>query len=191
MNGKVLLISQAEYARRRGVAKSAVAKAVSEGRISLVNGKVDPAVADIQWEQNTRARADSKRAGAAKADGAGVGQAQTEKAAVAPESPPQAPGYTDYRTIREKAEAEMAERNNRKAAGLLVERAQVQRGVFDSFRAMRDEIMSVGQRAAPKCIGLADAREIEHKITDELRKALENFELKIRRLLPPAEDAQA
>ena len=40
MNGRVELITQAEYARRRGVAKSAVAKAVAEGRITLINGKV-------------------------------------------------------------------------------------------------------------------------------------------------------
>ncbi|WP_289241706.1 hypothetical protein [Delftia sp.] len=53
------LVTQAEYARRRGVAKSAVAKAVKEQRIALIDGKIDPAVADIQWQQNTRARADS------------------------------------------------------------------------------------------------------------------------------------
>lgn len=57
----VELITQAEYARRRGVAKSAVAKAVAERRITLIEGRIDPSVADIQWERNTRARADSGR----------------------------------------------------------------------------------------------------------------------------------
>ena len=37
MNGRVELITQAEYARRRGVAKSAVAKAVAEKRITLID----------------------------------------------------------------------------------------------------------------------------------------------------------
>jgi hypothetical protein len=62
----VELITQAEYARRRGVAKSAVAKAVAERRITLIEGRIDPSVADIQWERNTRARADSGRASSAR-----------------------------------------------------------------------------------------------------------------------------
>lgn len=57
------LITQAEYARRRGVAKSAVAKAVSEKRITLIDGKIDPEFADFQWARNTRARADSGQPG--------------------------------------------------------------------------------------------------------------------------------
>lgn len=187
MNTRVALITQSEYARRRGVAKSAVAKAVSEGRISLVNGKIDPAVADIQWEQNTRARADSKRSSAGNADGAGVGKAQADIAPPAADPASAQPSYTDYRTIREKAEAEMAQRNNLKAAGLLVERVQVERGVFDTVRTLRDVVMTVGQRVAPKCIGMTDPREIEHAITDELRKALEGFEARLIAKLPQKE----
>ena len=189
MNGRVTLISQSEYARRRGVAKSAVAKAVAEGRITLINGKVDQAVADIQWEQNTRARADSKRAGASSGVGAGEGMSAAQNPVSAPDSAPSAPGYTDYRTIREKADAEMAQRANLKDAGLLVERVRTERGVFDVVRAFRDAVMAIGQRAAPKCIGLADARDVEHVITDETRKALEGFEARLLALLPPKETA--
>lgn len=104
-----------------------------------------------------------------------------------PESGPAAPGYADYRAIREKAEAEMAQRANAKDAGLLVERARVERGMYDVMRAFRDAVMVVGQRSAPRCIGLADARDIEHVITDETRKALEGFEARLAALLPPKE----
>lgn len=187
MNGRVNLISQSEYARRRGVAKSAVAKAVAEKRITLINGKVDPAVADIQWAQNTRARADSGRTqGLLGVDGG----AATPAAADAPgaaDSGSAAPGYADYRAIREKADAEMAQRANMKDAGLLVERSSVERGAFDVVRAFRDAVMAIGQRAAPRCIGLADARDIEHAITEETRKALEGFEARLQALLPPKE----
>ena len=191
MNGRVELITQAEYARRRGVAKSAVAKAVKEGRIVLINGMVDPAVADIQWSQNTRARADSGRAVAQSAPDAGLPLGDSEKPASGPDSAPGAPssqGYADYRAIRERAEAEMAQRANLKDAGLLVERDLVQRATFDVVRAFRDAVMVIGQRAAPRCIGLADSRDIEHVITEETRKALEGFESRMAALLPQKEN---
>ena len=101
MNGRVELITQAEYARRRGVAKSAVAKAVAEGRITLINGKVDPAVADIQWAQNTRTRADSGRATTTNASEARLPLADAADAPSAPDSTPPASGYADYRAMRE------------------------------------------------------------------------------------------
>ena len=84
-------------------------------------------------------------------------------------------------------DAEMAVRANLKDAGLLVERAHVQRGTFDVVRAFRDSVMVIGQRAAPRCIGLADSREIEHVIVEETRKALEGFEARMAALLPPKE----
>ena len=43
-----------EYARRRGVAVSAVSKAVKSKRIALVRGKIDPVKADKQWGANTQ-----------------------------------------------------------------------------------------------------------------------------------------
>ena len=42
---------------------------------------------------------------------------------------------------------------------------------------------------ATSCSGLADARDIEHAITDETRKALEGFEARLAALLPPKETA--
>lgn len=54
------LITQAEYARRRGVSREAVRKALATARVTGVpaNGKVmiDSAAADIEWARNTDAR---------------------------------------------------------------------------------------------------------------------------------------
>ena len=188
----VQLMSKAAYARHRGCDEKAVRKAIAEGRISLIDGKIDPEVADIQWAKNTRARADSKRTGGGAAIDAGSPLLDAETPASGPDAAPGAPaspGYADYRAMREKADAEMAVRANLKDAGLLVERAHVQRGTFDVVRAFRDSVMVIGQRAAPRCIGLADSREIEHVIVDETRKALEGFEARMAALLPPKEGA--
>ena len=93
------LITQAEYARRRGVAKSAVAKAVKEGRIALIDGKIHAALADLQWAQNTRARADSGRAGALLPIEQGAGEGDARNAPQASESPQPAAG-DDYQALR-------------------------------------------------------------------------------------------
>lgn len=186
----VQLLSKAAYARHRGCDEKAVRKAVAEGRISLIDGKIDPDVADIQWAKNTRARADSKRNAATSAADATSPLLDGESglsASDTPPAPPSTPGYADYRAMREKADYERAERENRREAGLLVERAKVERGTFDVVRGFRDAVMVVGQRAAPRCIGLADSRDIEHLITEELRKALEGFEARLAALLPKKE----
>jgi len=186
----VQLMTKAAYARHRGCDEKAVRKAIAEKRISTIDGKIDPEVADIQWAKNTRARADSKRTEGGAVTDAGSPLLDGEGAASGPDSAPSAPsptGYADYRAMREKADAEMAVRANLKDAGLLVERSSVERGIFDAVRAFRDSVMVIGQRAAPRCIGLADSREIEHVITDETRKALEGFEARMSALLPKKE----
>ena len=47
------LISQREYARRRGISNVAVHRAVASGRISTVDGRIDPVQADREWRENT------------------------------------------------------------------------------------------------------------------------------------------
>lgn len=183
MNGRIELITQAEYARRRGVVKSAVTKAVTEGRITLINGKVDQAVADIQWAQNTRARADSGRAMAQTGTNQGQATLVDENAPEGRDMPPAAADGDDYQSLRvrrERAAVESAERENAKEAGRLVEREPVERATFDAFRALRDAVMNIPPRAAAKVVGMADVRDIERVFTEELRAA---FEVAQERLL--------
>lgn len=176
MGTKAELITQAEYARRRKVTRAAVAQAVKNGRITVFDGGLlDPVVADVQWSKNTRARVDGGRAAA----GVDLDPNTAPEASGGPDADPAPRGYVDYRAMREKAEAEMAQRANLKDAGVLVEVEAVKRGVFDVVRAARDTLMSVGQRAAPRCIGLADSRAIEHVVTEETRRALEEFEARL------------
>lgn len=190
----VQLLTVSAYARHRGCDEKAVRKAISENRITAIpdadgRRRIDPAVADIQWAQNTRARADSGRAVAASAVGQGGSGATSHEAPTAPESGATAdqPSYSDYRARTEKATAERAERENMREAGRLVENDRVKRGIYDSFRALRDAAMAVGQRAAPRCVGMGDARDIEHVISDELRKAFEGWEQRMLDMLPKEE----
>ncbi|CAN5650556.1 hypothetical protein BH10PSE18_BH10PSE18_15130 [soil metagenome] len=194
MNGRTVLITQAEYARRRGVAKSAVAKAVSEGRISLIDGKVNEQVANIQWEQNTRARGDSQRGNASPVAGDGQPAPSGLAGATAPSAPPaeppaKEPGYNELRTRREMAAVEREERENAKEAGRLVDRDTVERAVFDGFRQLRDAVMNSAQRISPKVIGINDARDVEQIVAGELRKAFQGWETQMLERLPKKEPA--
>jgi hypothetical protein len=158
------LITQAEYARRRGVAKSAVAKAVKEGRITLFDGMIDPEIADIQWARNTRARADS-----------------TKAPKVGNDTPPEAPAqgtdtdYTRHRTRREAAEASRSELELAKAAGELMDRKRGVQAAFTAFRALRDSGMLVGRKVSTRLVPLTEPREIQLVIDAALREVFTVF----------------
>ena len=140
----VELITAAEYARRRGVSRAAVTIAVKAGRIVLIDGKIDPAVADIQWERNTR-----------KAVGRG-GQAATtvhtpavnDDPALGTDAPPSAGAY-DYdaaRAKREHHESMLAEMRERERQQQLVEVARVKLAVADIVRVIADGLERVPDR---------------------------------------------
>ena len=59
------LVSIRQYAVSRGVSHTAVNKAVRRGKISLVNGQIDPEAADAAWKRNKDSRQPSKLAAAA------------------------------------------------------------------------------------------------------------------------------
>ena len=194
----VQLINVSAYARHRGCDEKAVRKAIEERRITPIPGKngrnmIDPVVADIQWAQNTRARADSSRATAIHAPALGLGSLAPSESLPATDtaaSPAQDSGYSHYRSLESKEDWEKKRRENMVAVGKLVDRDLVERAVFDAFRSLRDAALAVSQRAAPRCIGLADARDIEHVIADELRKAFEGWEEAMQGRLPARETLQ-
>jgi hypothetical protein len=196
---KVQLMGLREYARHRGCAVSAVAKAISEERISVIlddKGRkcIDPDVADIQWAKNTRARADSTRPAASSAAGEG------DDGGAGPDTPPAAENaadaatkttYTDYRAQTELETLRQKRRENMAAEGKLADVVQLRRAVFDAFRLLRDRAMAVSQRAAPRCIGMSDSRDIERVIDEEQRRAFADWEEQMHQKLPqPQEEPQ-
>lgn len=146
---KVKLMTQAEYAAHRGCSAVAVHKAVKAGRISLIGDKIDPAVADIQWAANTRAR--QRNVGTAPQSAPDlVGQAESAPPPADDRPPAQPPaasptadtGYNAARARREIAEAEQAEIDLKKAKGELVAWEDVARGGFEVGRDVRDTMES-------------------------------------------------
>lgn len=136
----VELVTQAEYARRRRVSREAVRKAVAEGRVSLIDGRIDPIVADVQWSTNTRARAD---AGKATTD---TGKVVAGAAAGKQQKGEEGEGYWGARSRREEAEASLAELELAAKAGSLIDRAGVEMAMETAFRLVRDAIMATPDR---------------------------------------------
>ena len=152
------------YAERRGCDVSAVSRQVAKGRISLIEGKIDPEVADIQWERTTRPRADASK------------QKPDKETTAPPADDPAAPeGYWESRSRREKAEADTSEIELAKLIGTLIERTGVEMAIDTAFRQTRDAIMAVPDK-------LPITTEARLMFRDALRDALADSQ----KMLPAA-----
>jgi hypothetical protein len=163
----VELITQAEYARRRQVDPTTVRDAIKAGRISLIDGKIDPAVADVQWERNTRARVKSTPP-----------NASPTQAADRAGAPLPAGGESDYwvsRASRERAEAAIAEMKLAEMQGHLVRATDVTREVGQQAAALREALMQIDARLAPLVAIELDVSRCQALIREELRGVLERL----------------
>ena len=191
---KVKLITQADYAKLRGCSAVAVHKAVKAGRITLIDGLIDPDVANIQWEKNSRARVNAKTASATAAQGqpANVPEPDSQEPstrldgdedlfAASPSTdaaPPAAPAagdstYATWRSRREAADAELAELNLAKERRELISVAAVEGVWASALAAMREHLLQVRARLAPMLAAESDVFKVEQLLETEHRQALQ------------------
>jgi phage terminase Nu1 subunit (DNA packaging protein) len=175
------LVSPAEYARRRGVSRAAVSQAIKQGRISLLDGKIDPAVADIQWERNTR-RAVGRGGHAAtdqlaQRDGAAhSADAAPDRAAHSPSTPPKpAHDYESARAKREYHEAQLSELKALERLGQLVEAARVKLAMADIARVMLDGLERIPDRVSVQIHAGMTQAEIHAQLERELATVREDI----------------
>lgn len=161
-DGRVLM-TKSEYARHRGITPSAVTRAIAEGRISTtkIEGRerIDRDAADRQWLASTRPRAD-----------------------VTPPSRPRPKSAVDdedrdrLRAARikfEEARAEAANLDLDKAAGSLVERAEVDFVLADLGSAIIQEFEQLPDRLAPELAAAQGDREkVRRLLADGIGEAL-------------------
>lgn len=165
---QVKLMTQAEYAKHRGVSGVAVHKAVKAGRISTIDGKIDPHVADIQWEKNTRARVAPPKPGNVSEAGASASPS------AGPDSPPdgKTEDYWDARSRRETAEAAIAEMKEAEMRGLLIRADAVRSALATRISATRDALLQIPSRLAPVLAAESDMERVIEILEAELRQAL-------------------
>jgi hypothetical protein len=161
---KVNLITQAEYAKRRGCSGAAVSHAVKAGRISLIDGKIDPTAADAQWAKNSRVRAGTGKAKAPVADGDTAGDDASQ------------PGADDYwksRSRREAAEAELAEIELAEKNGSVIQVKAVEAVWAQAMGATREHLLQIRARLAPLLASETDPFKVEQLLEEEHSRALQ------------------
>ena len=184
----VELITPAEYARRRGVSRAAVSIAIRDGRITLINGKIDPAVADIQWERNTRRAVG--RGGQATTSLRAPADGSAQAADASPDrSEPSAPepaksehNYDSARAKREYHEAQLAEMRALERQGLLVEAARVKLAMADIMRVVADGLERIPDRVSVQIHPSMTQAEIHAQLERELQSIREDLQAAIGEL---------
>lgn len=172
------VMTKAEFADSRGWSRPYVSKLGKQGRLVLADGGKVDVEKTLALLSDT---ADPSKAGVAEHHR----QERVEKgvyahiAPTAPASPaaPSAVGAPDYqkaRARREHALALLAEDEHLKTRGQLVERALVDSAAFTAARALRDLLMGIPPKIAGELVTLTDPWEIERRLTQALRRALED-----------------
>lgn len=159
-------VTQAELARLLGVSHTAVCKAVARGRIQARDdGLIDAERALRDWERNaTRPRVKTKRSDASSE----TDDEENNRATV---------------TIADLQRKSLALKTQRQQLDLqvrrgeLVERAAVERVLFEFARKLRDAWMNWPSRvAAPIAAHLkADPHQVETILTAEVRRHIEDL----------------
>lgn len=131
-----------------GSTYKAVKNAIDAGRISVDEwGKIpDAAAADVEWEQNSRAR--------------------TAVDVV---------DYQTARTHREHYNAELARLQLEEREGSLIDAAKAHSDGFAIGRALRDKLLAIPARVSPIFASLEDPVEIGEHLEREIRAALESL----------------
>lgn len=152
-----MLIIPAEYARMRGVSAAAVYQAIKAGRISAPDGKIDPDVANREWEAN--------RQRSPKIVDTGAPDAYDRPA-------DGLPTLETSRRRREFHEANLAAMKERQRAGELVELAQVHLAYTTLAAQLRAALERIPDKLAPRLAAESDAAAIHDLLTAELDQAL-------------------
>lgn len=137
-------LSQAAYARHRGVTRNAVWAAVKAGRIHLVGGLVDVEQADRDWVSNTDPTKQVRTAG------------------------PSTGTYNPFRVKTEDYKSRMAELKWAKEAGLFVDKDAFLAVAADRQRRALNTLQAVAARLGPVLAGISDPAECVRRIQEEM-----------------------
>ena len=158
------LITQAEYAKRRGISKAAVTQAVKRGKLTLVDGKVNLATADAQWAESHKLRVGSQPA--VRSEPKRVERARPE---VPDDADLSIPPYQDSKARQAHLDAEKAEIELGVMRGKLVDKAKVKAEFAKQGAAVRDGLLNIPARIAPILHAAKTLGEVQTLLDAEIR----------------------
>ena len=177
-----MLITQAEWARRRGFSRQYARRLVEKGVVRLIDGKVDPAQADAAL---TSIREPARPVRRTEPPQTGPGN-RSPTAPRKPESsspePLSLPQGGDLPTLllktRIKSEVERArllEIKARVEAGKYVDADEIKVAAFNRARVVRDSLLNIPDRLAGILAAEGDAQKVHAMLATEIRQALEEL----------------
>jgi len=171
------------YARHRGVALSAVQKAIASGRIHPEpDGSIDPIKADAQWDRHTRtAQPTTPRVTTPRPPPVAQHASQPAAPPPMPQASDDARGvdYHKARAVRETYSARLAKLEFEERTGKLISKDEVDIKYFQLARQLRDRMQQIPRKVAPEIVALVVADPDVRGVTDILdvaiREALEDL----------------
>jgi hypothetical protein len=173
------LISQREYARRLGISHTAVQQAIASGRISTLRGKIDPAMADRQWEQNTdQSKPRNRITGEPKHRRAPGELPQPMRLIAAVDAEGDdgtAAGYARARAARELYLAQLAKLELERRRAFLVRADEVKVGAFHMAQKAREQLIALPERLAAILAAAQDPAEVQRILEVEIERVCQEI----------------
>ena len=164
-------MSQREYARRRGISNSTVHDAVKAGRISTIDGKIDPELADREWRDNTDHSTPRNRI---------TGKPKLARTPGVPSEPMDlsgpdgasatGSGYAKARAAREIYTAQIAKLELDERRGNLVRADEVRLGAFNVARKTRDQLIALPERVSAILAATTDVIVVQRILEEEIER---------------------
>lgn len=155
-------LTQAEYARQRGVTRQAIANAVRAGRLPTIGktGRIDPKVADrVLRERTDPSKLRGRHAG--------------------PEPPaPGGNGESDFWRSKARHEfhrANLAELEEKERRRQLLHAERVRAVIFEGARRARDQLLAIPDRLETRLKGVTDPLEVRQILMREVRQIAEEI----------------
>lgn len=101
--------------------------------------------------------------------------ADSPQPGAAPAEPSRAATYNEARTSREVYEAKLAQLKYEQEAGKLVRAEDVRAAYAARVAAVREQVLQLPDRLAPRLVGNPDLLDIKRTLSEELRAALVHF----------------
>jgi len=164
------LISLRAYGRHRGVSLKAVQKAIEAGRITLIGGKLDPDVADIQWAKNTRP--DQQERGSLKDFEKTQAELQAYSAAANGTKEPGATGLSVEKAETETVRRQLMELDLARKRGELVNANDMARAWGTKLIDAKTALSNIANELAPRLAAETDVLKIKMLLQDRINAAM-------------------
>jgi hypothetical protein len=177
-------VTQATLARELGVKRQAISDLIKRGVITpAADGMLDADMAKLAIAQRIRPSGKTAQAAVGALQPATIAAPPAGSSSAAPLAgagvdifnPAAATSYHVAKTLREAAEAKLAQMKVEEAQGNLWPRQAATKAIDTAFRALRDDLLLLGRRLAPHLHGAADVPSIQHSIDDAVSELLHAF----------------